>query len=186
LASNSGAGGIDSSSTALPNDDRPRLSGFAQILSSLQQLQQSDPAKYQQVTAQIATNLQNAAKTATANGNTSQAAELNKLATDFTNASQNNTLPNIQDLAQAAHGAHGHHHHHAHAGSESSGSTSTDTIAGAATTNSGSTGASANDLSSIISAYLTNSTASAQTNSLDPFSIMRDTLINAGVAITQQ
>jgi hypothetical protein len=92
-----------------------RLSRFAQMLSSLQQLQQSDPAKYQQVTSQIATNLQTAAKAATADGNTSKAAELNQLANDFTNASQNNTLPNIQDLAQAAHGAHSHHHHHAHA-----------------------------------------------------------------------
>ena len=31
---------------------------------------------------------------------------------DFTNASKTNSLPNIQDLAQAMSGAHGHHHHH--------------------------------------------------------------------------
>ena len=70
-------------------------------MSTLQQLQQSDPTKYQQVTQQIATNLQSAAQTAQAEGNTTAANQLNQLATDFTNASQSGQLPNVQDLAQA-------------------------------------------------------------------------------------
>src|ERR1035437_4052052 len=107
--------GIDTSSVQL-QPDNSQLSPFAQLLNTLQQLQQSDPAKYQQVTQQIATNLQGAAQTAQADGNTTAANQLNQLATDFTNASKSGQLPNIQDLAQAV-GGHHHHHHHAHAAS---------------------------------------------------------------------
>ena len=95
------------SSLALPADNQ-QLSPFAQIVSQLQQLQQSDPTKYQQVTQQIATNLQSAAQTAQADGNTTAANQLNQLSTDFSNASTSGQLPNIQDLAQATTG---HHHH---------------------------------------------------------------------------
>ena len=91
-ASTSGSS-IDPSSLTLPQDSAPQLSPFARILSSLQQLQQSDPDKYQQVTSQISTDLQNAAQSATAAGNTTRAAQLNKLAADFSTASQSKTLP---------------------------------------------------------------------------------------------
>ena len=101
--------GVTTSSSDL-QPDSSQLSPFARLLSALQQLQQSDPGKYQQVTQQIATNLQNAAQTAESQGNTSVANQLNQLATDFTNASQSGQLPNIQDLAQALQG-HSHHHH---------------------------------------------------------------------------
>ena len=115
--STTSTGGTSSTAVATataPQDAAPQLSPFAQALSLLQQLQESDPAKYQQVTSQIASNLQTAANTATANGDTSKASELNQLANDFTSASQNNTLPNIQDLAQAISGTHRHGHHHFH------------------------------------------------------------------------
>ena len=92
---------IGTSSGALPADD-PQLSPFAQMMSMLQQLQQSDPTKYQQVAQQIATNLQNAAQTAQTDGNSTAAAQLGKLAGDFNSASQSGQLPNIQDLAQAS------------------------------------------------------------------------------------
>jgi hypothetical protein len=55
-----------------------QLSPFAQILSSLQQLQQSNPSPYQQVTQQIATNLQKA-KTAQSEGDTTAANQLKQL-----------------------------------------------------------------------------------------------------------
>ena len=55
--------GIGQSSFQLQSDNG-QLSPFAQLLNTLQQLQQSDPTKYQQVTQQIATNLQSAAQTA--------------------------------------------------------------------------------------------------------------------------
>jgi len=73
--------------------DNGQLSPFGQLISLLQHLQQSDPAKYQQVTQQIATNLQAAAQTDLANGNLAGANQLNQLATDFTNASTNGQLP---------------------------------------------------------------------------------------------
>jgi hypothetical protein len=94
-----------------------QLPPFAQILNSLQQLQQSSPSQYQTVTRQISTNLQTAAQSATASGNTALATQLNQLSTDFNNASTSNQLPNVQDLAQAIGTGGGHHHHHHHAGS---------------------------------------------------------------------
>ena len=111
--------GINASSPVAQPPDNSRLSPFAQLMSTLQKLQQSDPAKYQQVTQQIATNLQSAAQTAQTAGNTTAATQLNQLATDFTNASKSGQLPNIQDLAQAV-GGHHRHHHHAHAASADS------------------------------------------------------------------
>jgi hypothetical protein len=153
-------------SPASPQDGNPQLSPFAQVLSALQQLQQSNPTEYQQVTSQIATNLQTAASTATADGNTTQAAQLNRLATDFTSASQNGTLPNIQDLAQAMSSGH-HHHHHMQASSGSSDQSS-----------------SASELSNQISAFLVNATSSTQAASLDPLSIIQNTLSSAGVSLS--
>jgi len=85
--------------------DSSQLSPFAQLMSSLQQLQQSNPTRYQQVTSQIATDLQSAAQTAQSQGNTTAANQLNHLA--------------------SAIGGH-HHHHHAHAATgDSNGSSPT-------------------------------------------------------------
>ncbi len=81
--------------------DSSKLSPLAKLLSQLQQLQQSNPAEYAQVTQQIASSLQSAAQSATSSGNTTGAAQLTQLATDFTNASTSGRLPNIQDLATA-------------------------------------------------------------------------------------
>ena len=168
----------DSSSLLLPQDGNAQLSPFAQVLSALQQLQQSNPTQYQQVTAQIATNLQSAANTATADGNTTQATQLNQLASDFNSASQNNTLPNIQDLAQAMHGGHGHHHHHAvDSSSSSSDSSSTDSSTTSASTTS------ASGLSQLLSAFMVNSTTSTQNSALNPLSIITNTLENDGISL---
>jgi hypothetical protein len=103
------------SSPAIQQPDSGQLSEFAQLAGTLQQLQQSNPAQYTQVTQQIAANLQSAAQTATASGNTAAASQLNQLATDFTNASASGQLPNLEDLAKAVSG--GHHGHHSSAGS---------------------------------------------------------------------
>ena len=105
--------GIDPSSVQ-PQADNTQISPFAQMLNQLQQLQQSDPTKYQQVTQQIATNLQSAAQTAQSEGNSTKANQLNQLATDFTNASKTGQPVNLQDTAHAI-GGHHHRHHHAHA-----------------------------------------------------------------------
>jgi len=154
------------SSSAL-QPDSGQLSPFAQLLNTLQQLQQSDPTKYQHVTQQIATNLQSAAQTAQTNGNTTAASQLNQLATDFTSASTSGQLPNIQDLAQAM-GGH-HHHHHFHSGSAGSSSDS-------------STSSSATQvLSQLLSAFESNGT---QSDSLNPMTIILNTLSNAGISST--
>jgi hypothetical protein len=147
-----------SASSPTQKPDSQQLSPFAQLMSELQQLQQSDPSKYQQVTQQISSNLQSAAQTAQSEGNKTAANNLTQLSTDFANASKNGQLPNVQDLAQAV-GGH-HHHHHSHAASSSSSSSSDQT------------------LSQLVSALQSNS---SQSDPLDPMTIMTDTLQSAGI-----
>ncbi len=79
--------------------DNSQLSPFAQLVSTLQQLQQSNPNQYQQVTQQIASNLGSAAQAAQATGNSAAASRLSDLSTDFSTASQSGQLPSFQDLA---------------------------------------------------------------------------------------
>ena len=160
------------SSLALPTD-KQQLSPFAQIVSQLQQLQQSDPSKYQQVTQQIAANLQSAAQTAQADGNTVAANQLNQLSTDFSSASTSGQLPNIPDLAMATTGHHhhggGHHHHAASSDSDSS-------------TDPTSTSSLSQTLSQLLSGLQTNGTANGtQGGSLDPMAIILNTLSSDGV-----
>jgi hypothetical protein len=140
------------SSLVAQSPDDTRLSPFAQLITQLQQLQQSDPAKYQQVTQQIATSLQNAAQTATAAGDTKAAAQLNKLATDFTNASKSGQLPDMQDLAQAVDGNKPPRHRPLETPSD--------------------------DSTQLLSAYQAAATKSAAT---DPVSIIMSTLASGGV-----
>ena len=149
-----------SSSLQLPSDSS-QLSPFVQLMNTLQQLQQADPTKYQQVTQQIATNLQAAAQTAQSSGNTTAATQLNQLATDFTNASKSGQLPNIQDAAQAMGGHHHHHHHHSGGTSSSNSSNST--------------------LDQLLAAFQTSGT---QNDSLDPMSIILNTLSTSGLGVT--
>jgi hypothetical protein len=149
--------------------DSNQMSPFAQMLATLQQLQQSNPTQYAQVTGQISTNLTAAAKTAQSEGNTSAASQLNQLAADFSGASTSGQLPNIQDLAQAV-GGH-HHHHHAHGGASS-------TSGSSATTASGSTNES---LQQLFGSIASGSTAN---DAFDPMSIISTTLSNAGLTST--
>jgi hypothetical protein len=173
LTTNSAINSLSTSATSSITQapDNSQLSPFAQLMSELQKLQQTDPAKYQQVTQQIATNLQTAAQTATAAGDTTKAAQLTQLATDFTNASKSGQIPNVQDLAQAVGGGHHHHHHHVEAAS-------TDPIgtAGAPATSSG-----GQSLSQLLGAYQANT---PQTGSTDPLGIIMSTLSSAGITGT--
>jgi hypothetical protein len=168
--------GIDTSSIEL-QPDNSQLSPFAKLLNTLQQLQQSDPTKYQQVTQQIATNLQDAANTAQADGNTAAANQLNQLATDFTNASKSGQLPNVQDLAQAI-GGH-HHHHHLHS---TSADPNSDSITSAISASSASSSTSTSQLlDPILAAFQTSGT---QNDSLNPVAIMLNTLSSSGIGIS--
>ncbi len=163
--------------------DSGQLSPLSQLMSTLQQLQQSDPAKYAQVTGQIATNLESAAQAAQANGNTSAATQLNALATDFSKASSTGQLPDIKDLAQAVGGHHGHHGHHAHAApsTDSDGSTDTTSTDPFATT-SATTNTPLNQfLASLQSTGGGNGGSGSQHDSLNAGAIISSTLANAGL-----
>jgi hypothetical protein len=163
--------------------DSSQLSPFAQLLSTLQQLQQSNPTQYATVMQQISTNLQTAAQTATKDGNTSAASELTQLSTDFANASKTGQLPNIQDLAQALGGG-GHHHHHFHADSSStssssaSGSSSSNSTSG--TDNTGSSTSQA--LEQLLSAFQASN--NSQNSALNPMAIIMNALSSAGITPT--
>jgi hypothetical protein len=87
---------------ASSQSDSTQLSPFAQLVSALQQLQQSDPTKYAQVTQQIATNLQSAAQTAQSQGNSTAANQLTQLASDFSNASQSGQIPILRASTSAS------------------------------------------------------------------------------------
>jgi hypothetical protein len=149
--------------------DNGRLSSFAQLMSTLQQLQQSDPAKYQQVTQQIATNLKSAAQTAQAEGNTTAANQLNQLSTDFSNASQTGQLPNMQDLAHAIRGGH-HHHHHVQAASSDPSSSSTSAA---------SSSSSSASMDQLLAAFQANT---SQSEAIDPMTVIMNTLSNSGIS----
>jgi hypothetical protein len=144
------------------------LSPFAQVLNSLQQLQQSSPIQYQTVTHQIAGNLQTAAQSATASGNTVLANQLTQLSTDFNSASTTSQLPSVQDLAQAI-GAGGYHHHH-----HSAGSSSTPTASNASN-------GSAGNLTAFLQSLNTPQAGSSGNNSLSALSIIDNTLSSAGL-----
>ena len=88
---------------ALQPDSR-QLSPLDQLLVTLQRLQQSAPARYQQLTRQIAANLRDAAQTTQFAGNPAEANQLNELASDFAEASKSGQIPNIEHLAQAVGG----------------------------------------------------------------------------------
>jgi hypothetical protein len=170
--------GIDSFSVGL-QPDNGQLSPFAQLLNTLQQLQQSDPTKYQQVAQQIATNLQTAAQTAQTDGNTTAASRLNQLAADFTNASQNGQLPNIQDLAQAI-GGH-HHHYHIHSPSADSGSDPTTSSSSSSASSTSSSSSTSQSLDQFLAAFEASGT---QNGSFNPMAIILDTLSNSGTSIS--
>jgi len=91
--------------------DGNQPSVFAQMVSTLQQIQQNGSSHYQRVTKQIAANLETASQSAASHGNASQASTLDQLSKDFASASQNGQLPDFSKIAQAVHS----HHHSLHA-----------------------------------------------------------------------
>jgi hypothetical protein len=178
--STTGKANTVSSASLQSHSDNGQLSPFAQLLSTLQQLQQSNPTQYQQVTQQIATNLQTAAQTATSDGNTTAATQLTQLATDFTNASQTGQLPNIQDLAAAVGGGGGHHHHH-HFHNDVSGASSSGASSSSTSTTSTGSSSGTSPLDQLLAAFQTNVT---QNEALNPMAIITNTLSSAGISLS--
>ena len=172
--------GGNSVAAAGPVSDSPQLSPLAKLLSTLQQLQQSDPAKYQQVTQQIVANLTTAANTATSQGNTAAASRLTQLATDFGNASKTGQLPDIQNLAKAVGHGGGHHHHARPAGADPDGDGSSGAASGS------SAGGALSALLSALRAQNAQGDSSASPSGgdgLNPLQIIGDTLQQAGVTL---
>ena len=118
---NNATANLNPASVSQPQGDSPDISPAAQFLSMLQQIQQQDPAKFQQIISQITTQLQTAAKNAANGGDTSRADQLNQLASQFQSAASNGQLPSVQTLQQAGlAGHHGHHHGGGHHGGHTS------------------------------------------------------------------
>jgi hypothetical protein len=157
----SGAGETSLSRTS----DSGQLSPFAQLVSTLQGLQQSNPGEYQQLTERIGTNLEVAAQTAQANGNTTSANQLNLLASDFTNASINGQLPNLKDLAQAIAGSQHHYHHSEEAAVGSPASSSSTSGATAASNSSTAAASSVSTVPTPSVAAVTSSTSAVDSSS---------------------
>jgi hypothetical protein len=80
------------------------ISGAGQLFSLLQQLQQTNPTQFKQVTGQIASQLSAAAQQQSGGAST----VLSQLANKFQQASQSGSLGSFTG-PQGAH--HGHHHH---------------------------------------------------------------------------
>jgi preprotein translocase subunit SecD len=171
--SSSASGAANASSTTQIADSQ-QFSPAAEMLSLLQQLQQSNPTEFQQVTSQITNNLQSAAKTAQSAGNSTLATQLNQLASDFQNVSQTGWQPIAQDLQQA--GVGGHHHHHHHAESSSSASTTS-------SSSSSSSNGSSSPLEAIFNSLASNgsSATGSSSSSLNPTAIIFNTLESSGL-----
>ena len=88
-----------SGSTGAPSS-ASQAAPFAEILDNVQDLAQSNASQYQQAMQKISGNLQTAAQSAAANGQTGLAADLTNLSGDLKNVSVNWQLPNISSLSQ--------------------------------------------------------------------------------------
>lgn len=76
--------------------DSSELSPLAHLAGLLEELRESDRARYKDVTARIAANLRAAAQAGGQGGNL-----LNRLAADFMTASETGEMPDLDDLAEA-------------------------------------------------------------------------------------
>lgn len=115
LPFNSAAATVPTSSSASllqQQADALGLSPASQFISQLQQLRTQSPQEFQAVLTEITGQLEQAAGTASASGNTAQGNQFAALANTFHNASTGGPLPTAQQLQQA--GLTGHHHHGGH------------------------------------------------------------------------
>ena len=94
-------------------DTTSGVSTFSQLLSKLNDLSQSDPAKFKTLTAQIASQL----KTAAGNATGSDAQALNKLSGEFAQASSDGNISALEPSRQTQSSGSVHHRHH-HGGAE--------------------------------------------------------------------
>ncbi len=152
--------GLNSAIATSQTSDQTQISSAGQLMNTLESLRKTDPAKYKEVTQQIATNLEKASQTAESQGNTTAAKQLSALASDFTDASKSGQLPDLQNLAQAA-GGHSRHHgaHRAHDNDSDDQATS-----------------------QFLASVQQQQANDSQNGALNPISIIQNTLNNAGVS----
>ena len=127
----------DSGDVTAAAGDTSQLSGPAQLLSQLQALEKSDPAKAKEAMTQLADQIRSQAQQVGG----AQAQHMNQFADALDKAADTGDLSGLQQ--QAAQQPHGHHHHHGGhrpAADGSSSSSDTDSSGGDATSTS-STGA---------------------------------------------
>lgn len=89
---------------AAPQQDSAHVSGFAKLIEQLEDLQESDPAKFKEVAGEIATRLEDAAQLAAESGDTRQEKLLNELAAKFKESAETGAMP---DLRPPQHGPRG-------------------------------------------------------------------------------
>jgi hypothetical protein len=148
--------------------DSSQISPLGQLISTLQQLQKTDPTKYAKVTQQIATNLQGAAQTAQTQGDSSEAKQLTALAADFSSASKGGKLSTLfQDLTPAT--GTGHHRHGSGVAS----------MVGSATDSTSTADSASNQLLSLLE---TNQSQSAESTNLTAAATILNTLNASGIA----
>ena len=99
--STSAAQGTTSTAAASTTVSKP-----GELMAKLSQLLQQDPAKFKQVTAQIADDL----KTAATNAGGPQAQFLSKLSDDFAQASSSGTMASLKPQGGREHSGAVHHH----------------------------------------------------------------------------
>ena len=177
-ATDSLAGTTSTSSGTLPTDSS-KLSPFSLAAAALQHLQQSDPAKYQVVTGQIATNLKTSGQDAAADGYPIVADVFNKLSTDFSTASSTGQLPTFPDLAKLAHPHPGHRVH----GTPASPTTPIDSDSGSTSDPASTTPSTSADSASPATNQLLASLQANQTNSSNPTNVILSTLDSAGITV---
>lgn len=106
LFSNSSANGAANNGSITDSSGNVDLSQAAEFFSNLQNLSQTDSAQFKQLTAQISSQLQAAASSATG----SAQSFLSNLSSQFNTASQTGSTSAIEP-SQDSGGHHGHHHH---------------------------------------------------------------------------
>ena len=166
----------------MPQDEQ-QLSPFAQMLTTLQKLQQTDTTKYRQVAQEIAMDLQKASASVDP-ADQDTANQLYRLSADFSQAAQTGQLPDIQDLATAfTSGLQHHRHQQASLSSDALGDGSSASSSIASGGNSTSATSNIRQLFSQLLAAL--HARSNGSESLNPTSIIFNALSNAGVTVNR-
>ncbi len=103
IAGNFFGGSVQGAATATSSQPAAttQLSSIGSLISNLQNLAQSNPAKFSKITAAIGNKLQTAAGKAQAKGDTTLANTLTSLAQQFQTASQTGQMPSLSSLQSA-------------------------------------------------------------------------------------